>query len=437
MTNIKYSAYTTIKQIQKHNTNIYKFSGCPYKKEISIRDRNGDIIKVDCKKCLYCLIKKQSILEFYAKKELFEQYKAGKGASFITLTYSDDYEPIAIEKEIVKNEKYYPLWNLKRKNGEKTINEKYVMVRPKEIKNTETLKRVINEGINTLYKKDFKNFMKNFRRQMEYHKYKGNFKYIYCGEYGDKLQRSHMHLIIMGLTQEESTIFTRKCWKYGLIDIGTLGNGGIRYLIDYVSKSQQTKEMKEKLDEKGVEPPFIYHSIKMGLDYIIKHATELYNNKFYYYNGKTAKKTLIPISAIKTICNILNLNYYKEIEKIMNEKEKEIEYQAKIAKKEIGEYQYEKRIETEKRMYNNIRIDGKKSISPRYLTDIEKESKYNRPKSKKIKPANQLKYYNIVKEIKKLETKNNEEVKNWYEDYIDTLETINLVKCSNFFENIA
>lgn len=384
---IHYSIHEELNQRKRHKTDIYKFSGCLYKINIGLRDRNGDQITVNCGRCLYCLTKKQSKLEFFAKKELFENYRKGKGASFVTLTYSDDYAPYAVQKKIVKGEKQYNLWNLERTEGKKTVNKNYVMVRPGEIQNTKTLERVLTEGVNTLYKKDFKDFMKRFRRNMEYYKYKGSFKYIYCGEYGDNQQRSHMHMVLIGLTAEETRIFTKKAWKYGLIDIGPLGAGGIRYLIDYVTKSQTEKKMKELLDKYGVEPPFIYHSIRMGLDWMIKNAQNSLEAGWKYYGGATAKKTLMPTEAIKFMCNILNLNYQKELEKLAAEYEQIKKGEAERKGQEMGQMLWEERILKEEMMYNAIRTDGKKPISPEYLSKIKNESKATKPKSRTYRPG--------------------------------------------------
>lgn len=435
--NIKYNFSSLLRKKIRTNKRNYNFEGCLYKRSVGIRDIDGSAVMVNCGKCLYCLTKKQSMLEFFAKKELFEAYRAGKGASFVTLTYSDDYVPMAVEKKLVRHEKYYPLWNLKRINGKKTINENYVMVRPKDIKNTSTLEKVMTEGINTLYKKDFKDFMKRFRRNMDYYKYKGSFKYIYCGEYGDKIGRSHMHMVLIGLTKEETEIFTKKTWRYGIIDIGPLGRGGIRYLIDYVTKSQQTKEMKQLLDEKGVEPPFIYHSIRMGIDWIIKNAEQCYENNFYYYSGATAKKTLMPTRAIKIICNILNKNFKNEMEKIINNYEAEIKGKATAQGKEPGLMLWEERVLKEELMYNSIRTEGKRPISPEYLTKIKSESIYAKPKSKRVKPWKEN--VNMWKLAEKA-AKNKEEDKETrkkYNEWIAVKEWINYTKAMNFFENCA
>lgn len=441
---IHYSTNETGRQLKKRYTDVYKFSGCLYKISIELRDRNGSIITVNCGKCLYCLTKKQSKLEFFAKKELFENYRKGKGASFVTLTYADDYMPMAVKKEIVKDEKYHPLWNLKRVNGKKTINENYVMVRPKEIQDTKTLEKVMTEGINTLYKKDFKDFMKRFRRTMDYYKYEGSFKYIYCGEYGDKLQRSHMHMVIIGLTAEETRIFTKKCWKWGLIDIGPLGAGGIRYLIDYVSKSQTEKKMKELLDKYGVEPPFIYHSIRMGLDWMIKNARYCHETGWKYYTGATAKITVMPTEAIKFMCNILNLNYTKELEKLATEYEKIRQKEAETKGKELGQLLWEERILKEEMMYNSIRTDGKKPISPKYLSKIKNESRFTKPKSRKYKPGigetSMKKLINKTLHGNKSDSEPTKALADYYYTKMwikQVKENYNFEKAINFFENCA
>lgn len=195
--------------------------------------------KVPCGNCINCLIRKQSALEFLAKKELLDVYKNGLGASFVTLTYDDSHIP---------------------------CNDK---------------------GFTTLRKKDVQLFYKNMRRQMEYHNCKTPFKYIMCGEYGDSFGRPHYHIVFLGLSDVLVQKFTKKLWKHGLCDIGPLSAGGLRYVCKYMTKQHPSKDIKIMREKFGVENPFICHSFGLGKKWIQTHVNEIVENDFQFsINGK-------------------------------------------------------------------------------------------------------------------------------------------------------
>lgn len=206
-------------------------------------------IEVPCGHCLNCMIKKQSQIEFLAKKELLENYKKGKSASFVTLTYDDNHLP---------------------------INE---------------------EGFLTLRRKDVQDFLKRMRRNMEYHNRKKEFKILYCGEYGDGSHsttktgvstcRPHYHLVFIGLSPNEVKFYTRKLWRAGLCDIGPLGAGGIRYLCKYMTKAIPDKDVKQMREVAKVQNPFFYHSVGLAKEWIDKNLDKIVENNFCFnLNGK-------------------------------------------------------------------------------------------------------------------------------------------------------
>ena len=105
-----------------------------------ISDGRKKNIEVSCGHCLNCMIKKESQIEFLAKRELVDNYRKGLSAAFCTLTYDDNHIP---------------------------FNE---------------------NGFVTLRRKDVQNFLKNMRRQMEYYKVERKFKVLYCGNVGERLK---------------------------------------------------------------------------------------------------------------------------------------------------------------------------------------------------------------------------------------------------------
>lgn len=201
---------------------------------------SGKTITVPCNHCLNCLIRKQSQLEFLAKKELIDVYTSGRGASFVTLTYDNVHVPRT------------------------------------------------DDGFITLKKEDLRNFFKSVRRQMEYHGDTTKFKYIACGEYGDNYScRCHFHIVFLGLTDVQALKYTNKVWKNGNIDIGPLSSGGLSYVCKYLSKQHPDKDIKQLRSDLGCENPFLVHSIGLGKKWIMENIYNILDNRFVFtINGK-------------------------------------------------------------------------------------------------------------------------------------------------------
>lgn len=219
---------------------------CPYKHVVTVPQYDPLTFRkyprqllVDCGKCLNCLIKRQIHLQFLASRELIDVYQSGRGASFVTLTYDDDHLPLT------------------------------------------------DSGHVTLRKADVQKWLKNVRRQMEYYHETVPFKVIYCGEYGDQFQRPHYHLVILGLTDVQVAKYSRKLWRHGLCDIGVLAQGGLRYVLKYMTKSHAISEVKQLRQSCGVENPFIHHSVGIGKDWILRHLQDIADHDYQFeINGK-------------------------------------------------------------------------------------------------------------------------------------------------------
>lgn len=304
----------------------------PLDLQIRIKGRFKNI-NVSCGHCLNCLIKKQSQLTFLANKELLTRYSKGQGASFVTLTYDDNHIP---------------------------YNE---------------------NGFVTLRKSDVQKFLKNVRRQIEYHNMKKDFKVIYCGEYGDGSHstsstgvstcRPHYHIAFLGLTDSEAKFFTRKLWKHGLCDIGPLSAGGIRYICKYLTKACPDKEIKELREIAGVESPFINHSIGLGKEWIDKHLEEIVENDFHFnLNGK---RTLFPRYVLRYVSAHTGVDYLSYVNKeIYNDRNREIA--RKNGFKSLDGYLYEQSFIKYKYKVASLRSQGKP------ITDITLNKKWIRPK---------------------------------------------------------
>lgn len=124
-----------------------------------------------------------------------------------------------------------------------------------------------------LYKRDLQLFVKRLKDR--YKTYNGKFSYFACGEYGDKFDRPHYHLLLFGLDElhkvfEKSVsqvedVF-RSLWTdkqgnlIGRVDVGIADFGGIHYVTKYVVKDGD--------DPTGEQKPFVLCSHGIGKNWL-------------------------------------------------------------------------------------------------------------------------------------------------------------------------
>ena len=197
---------------------------------------------VPCRQCMCCRLKKVQSLRMMSDLYLYDRYMNGQGASFVTLTYSDNFLPVN------------------------------------------------DSGIITLRKSDFQKFNKRFRINLMRNNLNIPYKFIACGEYGGKLSRPHYHIIMLGITQAIADEFVPLSWNHienGISDIGSLARGGLNYVLKYCTKTSLGKDAKKLYDDNGVERPFICHSKSLELDYFERNLQEIEDNNFsLHHKGK-------------------------------------------------------------------------------------------------------------------------------------------------------
>lgn len=205
---------------------------------ITVKPRGSigkSFFNVPCRQCMCCRLKKVQSLRMMSDLYLYDRYMNGQGASFVTLTYSDNFLP---------------------------LNEK---------------------GIITLRKDDFQKFNKRFRINLKRKGLDIPYKFIACGEYGGKLSRPHYHIIMLGITKAIADEFVPLSWNHidnGISDIGSLARGGLNYVLKYCTKTSLGKDAKKLYDDNGVERPFICHSKSLELDYFLRNLEEIENDNF-------------------------------------------------------------------------------------------------------------------------------------------------------------
>ena len=134
----------------------------------------------------------------------------------------------------------------------------------------------------SLRRSDFEKFIDNLRHKLiDYPVFKNcnnKFHYFGCGEYGDFKNRSHMHVLFFGLDFQKHKKLFDTSWPYGYVKTLPILNGGVRYVVDYFTKSHITGDLAVKMyDDKGIERPFISCSRGLGSQLFYDHSEEIRN----------------------------------------------------------------------------------------------------------------------------------------------------------------
>ena len=210
----------------------------------------------NCGKCMPCRINRTSEWTLRLLYELSEHYE--DGASFITLTYSDECLP--------------------RDNG--------------------------------LHKEDLQKFFKRLRTNMQrhYHEFAPKLRYYACGEYGTSEEtyfspgaekphgRPHFHAIVFGLNSFDDVhrMILADSWPYcerwmfdksrgrqsGMQEVNT---DDIRYVCGYVQKKLNGDYAAEKYGE--ALPPFNTCSQGLGLGFAMDNKKRLLDNGYTFLKG--------------------------------------------------------------------------------------------------------------------------------------------------------
>ena len=210
-------------------------------------------IDVPCGKCFGCM---RMRCESWVFRHLLE-LKQCTSAHFVTLTYDDEHVPISPNGMLV---------------FDKTHLQKY-------------LKRV--------------------RKYLEPLKVK--IKYHVASEYGDTFGRPHYHMLLYDYPDEPELLDKlAETWDYGEVQIGTVTEASIRYVVEYITQYYYN----EKFDEPNSKPFALYskglgsESYKSVADYILATDVKIYNidGKSYrvppsFVNILIEKNYLTPLQA--------------------------------------------------------------------------------------------------------------------------------------------
>lgn len=183
------------------------------RKDSDKKNGSGLAHRVPCGKCIKCLKRRQNAWQF----RLQQESKISTSSCFITLTYATP-----------------PL----------TFN-----------------------GLPSLQKKDFQNFIKRLRKKHSSSSQSASIKYYACGEYGTETKRPHYHAIMFNLPQKwiQDSAVLHDTWNEGHIVIAPCNNSTISYVTKYLLKGGNEHS---QIDYDDRQKEFSLMSKKMGLNHL-------------------------------------------------------------------------------------------------------------------------------------------------------------------------
>lgn len=168
---------------------------------LCIRPLHKGVMPLPCGQCMPCRINKRRVWTTRLMLELYQHRKA----SFVTLTYSDEFLPPG----------------------------------------------------NTVVKRHLQLFMKRLRKACE----PVSIRFFGVGEYGDRTARAHYHVMLYGIDRDSAELVS-DCWGMGHVHFGDVTKDSCQYIAGYVTK-KLTKADDPRL--KGREPEFSLMSRNPGI----------------------------------------------------------------------------------------------------------------------------------------------------------------------------
>lgn len=229
-----------------------------------------EFIKIPCGDCVGC---QEAYSKEWATRMTLEAEKWPSNY-FLTLTYDDYHIPIQDE-----------LCN--KKTGEIFENDNWMQ--------------------GTVLKEDCQKFLKDLRRQWEYHYKHQGIRFYLSSEYGPSTNRPHYHMILFNFPIPVEELEIRKVdrdgnihwthkrlekiWGKGFIDLCEVNWDTCAYVARYVMKKMKGKKPDEWYYEQGMAPEFNLMSRMpgIGMDFFSKNFQKIYQRDEIILKGHREK----------------------------------------------------------------------------------------------------------------------------------------------------
>lgn len=230
---------------------------------ITIHTKHGTH-KVPCRKCAACLNRKGSELSTQC---LIEQ-RQHKYTMFITLTYADDYLPVA---RVVRHDQRWVFVDASSRDclGNLGVDGSVMSFAPLGDFDAQyfldyykklNLSKEYYGFIPYLSRRDYQLFIKRLRKTISLEFPNEKIRYYVCGEYGPVHFRPHFHLLLFLDSQPLSTKigeYVRSCWPYGFIDCQLATSSATGYVSKYINSNSRLSAIQRLSAFK----PFSRHSV--------------------------------------------------------------------------------------------------------------------------------------------------------------------------------
>lgn len=236
--------------------------------KLKFMQRTMPFIDVPCGKCLYCLQRRSNGFAFRISCEVFNAKVFNP--LFITLTYNEDYIPIAIAKggsdliysDLQESDFYFSrgICTLEDNQGSGLHG---------------------NYGRSVLRRRDLTLFLKRLRSKHDL-----RLRYFACGEYGDPagevVKRPHFHLLLWSHDDckkfSVNNLWTSivDSWPFGFVRIESVNSARIHYVAKYCCGKYFTDN---PFDNNRLFRPFIACSQQLGTCYLTNEMKKyIYDN---------------------------------------------------------------------------------------------------------------------------------------------------------------
>ncbi|QCS36365.1 replication initiator protein [Capybara microvirus Cap3_SP_316] len=116
------------------------------------------------------------------------------------------------------------------------------------------------------------------------------FKYFASGQYGDRFNRPHYHVLFIGLDFVKYYKFFKDSWNLGSVDVQPMLSGSVQYVCSYLHHQKfGSDSLDSQFFDNGLDEPFLSMSPGIGSDFYLAHIFELLNGLPVFYGSSSVQ----------------------------------------------------------------------------------------------------------------------------------------------------
>ena len=166
----------------------------------------------------------------------------------------------------------------------------------------------------TVKKKDFQDFMKRFRKNVD-----RKIKYYACGEYGLLGDRPHYHAIVFGLHPKDKNLIDDS-WCRGFTDVKLATYDRMKYVAKYINKKYFDELEYDTYICVGRENVFGLQSQGLGKQYALDNKEQILSDGYVRCNGAKCSIPRYYLKVLGVDAESIDRSYSAEKESLLMEK---------------------------------------------------------------------------------------------------------------------